>query len=141
MQGHSDTKAFTALRASRVSVALVIGVSILILSPVLAVALIALSPSSQDAGNLWQTVAPRYFQNTAILMLAVAILSAIWGTSTAWLISFYKFPGSKFLEYALFAPLAVPAYVSAYTLTDFLEFAGPLQTGLRNIFGWGSAQD
>ena len=29
----------------------------------------------------------------------------------------------------------MPAYVTAYAYTDFLQYSGPLQVGLRNIFG------
>jgi hypothetical protein len=36
----------------------------------------------------------------------------------------------------LLLPLAMPAYVTAYAYTDFLQFSGPLQTWLaRNLFG------
>jgi len=41
----------------------------------------------------------------------------------------------------LLLPLAVPAYVGAYALVDFLEYAGPVQTGMRGIMGWQSARD
>jgi iron(III) transport system permease protein len=33
--------------------------------------------------------------------------------------------------------LAMPAYVVAYAYTDFLQAAGPLQTWLREVTGWG----
>ena len=39
-------------------------------------------------------------------------------------------------EWALLLPMAMPAYVLAYTYTDFLQFVGPVQTGLRESFGW-----
>ena len=32
--------------------------------------------------------------------------------------------------------MAMPAYVMAYTYTDFLQFVGPVQTALRETFGW-----
>ena len=53
----------------------------------------------------------------------------------------YRFPGVKWLEWLLLLPLAVPGYLGAYALVDFLEFAGPVQTGLRAAFGWVSARD
>ena len=37
--------------------------------------------------------------------------------------------------------LLFPAYVIAYVYTDLLEFAGPLQTMLRSLFGWQLASD
>lgn len=33
--------------------------------------------------------------------------------------------------------MAVPAYLMAYTYTDFLSFTGPFQTLLRDVTGWG----
>ena len=41
----------------------------------------------------------------------------------------------------LVLPAAVPAYLVAYTYTDFLEYAGPVQTMLRDITGWRTARD
>jgi iron(III) transport system permease protein len=48
----------------------------------------------------------------------------------------HEFPGRRFFEWALVLPLAVPAYVMAYTYTDLLQFVGPVQTWLRASFGW-----
>jgi hypothetical protein len=33
-------------------------------------------------------------------------------------------------------PLAMPAYVMAYAYADLLQFAGPVQTALREATGW-----
>lgn len=97
------------------------------------------------AFNIWPhliaTTLPRYLSNTLLLMAAVGLSSAIVGTGVAWLISMYRFPLSRSLEWALLLPLAIPAYIGAYALVDFLEYAGPVQTGLRTIFGWESARD
>ena len=41
------------------------------------------------------------------------------------------------MEWLLLLPFAAPAYVIAYAYTDFLEFAGPVQTLLRDLTGWG----
>ena len=47
-----------------------------------------------------------------------------------------EFPGRKFLSWALLLPLAFPPYIIAYTYTGMLDFAGPVQTYLREIFSW-----
>ena len=49
--------------------------------------------------------------------------------------------GARVLEWLLLLPLAVPGYLGAYALVDFLEYAGPVQTALRAIFGWTDARD
>ena len=63
------------------------------------------------------------------------------GIGSAWLVSHYHFPGKRIFNWALLLPFAMPAYVIAYVYTDFLEYAGPVQSGLRDLFGWSNAQD
>lgn len=92
-------------------------------------------------GGVWQhlasTVLPRYLTNTLILVLCVGLGTAIIGTGTAWLVVMCRFPGRRIFEWALLLPLAVPTYVIAYAYTDFLQYAGPLQSWLREFFDWG----
>jgi len=57
------------------------------------------------------------------------------------LVTMYRFPMSRLLEWLLLLPLAIPAYVGAYALVDFLEYSGPVQTALREAMGWASARD
>ena len=71
-----------------------------------------------------------------MLTLGVGAGVLLVGVSTAWLVTMCRFPGVKIFEWALILPLAVPAYVMAYTYTDFLQFAGPLQSALRAMTGW-----
>ena len=59
------------------------------------------------------------------------------GVGTAWLVVMCRFPGKRIFESALLLPLAVPTYVIAYAYTDFLKFAGPVQSWLREVFEWG----
>jgi iron(III) transport system permease protein len=65
----------------------------------------------------------------------------IIGTLTAWLTVNYEFPGRSVLEWALILPLAMPAYVMAYAYTDALQYAGPVQTLLRELFHWQGKTD
>lgn len=88
--------------------------------------------------HLAQTVLPRYIANSFALMLGVGLGVLVIGIGTAWLVTMCRFPGSRLFEWALLLPLAAPAYVLAYTYTGFLEFAGPVQTGLRALLGWSS---
>jgi iron(III) transport system permease protein len=59
------------------------------------------------------------------------------GAGAAWLVTMYRFPGQRVLNWALVLPLAMPAYVLAYAYTDFLQVTGPVQTALRDLTGWG----
>ncbi len=116
-------------------------VAMVVLAPVVSVLWIAATPTQNIWPHLMATVLPRYLGNTLILMLGVAGLTAVVGTGAAWLVTMYRFPGRRWLGVALLFPLAIPAYVGAYALVDFLDYAGPLQTGLRAAFGWTDARD
>ncbi|TCP63176.1 iron(III) transport system permease protein [Rhodovulum bhavnagarense] len=116
-------------------------IAALVLMPILSVLWLALTPEENIWPHLIATTLPRYLSNTAILMGGVALLAAAMGTGAAWLISMYRFPLARWLEWLLLLPLAIPAYVGAYALVDFMEYAGPVQTGLRAVFGWQSARD
>lgn len=109
--------------------------------PVIAIAWLALSPVENIWPHLVSTSLPRYLLNTAILMVGVGIVVFIIGTTTAYVVSTYDFPFRGFFEWLLLLPLAIPAYVIAYIYTDLLEFAGPIQSLLRDIFGWQLAGD
>jgi iron(III) transport system permease protein len=74
-------------------------------------------------------------------MLGVGVGTLIVGVATAWLVTMTALPGRRFFEWALLMPLAVPAYVIAFTYTTLLEFAGPVQTWLRDLGGWQSAAE
>ncbi|MHA6266572.1 iron ABC transporter permease [uncultured Aliiroseovarius sp.] len=116
-------------------------IALLVLLPILSIVWLALTPAENAWPHLMNTTLPRYVSNTLILCLTVGGMSAAVGTGSAWLITMYRFRGARWLEWLLLTPLAIPAYVGAYALVDFLEYAGPVQTGLRALFGWQSAQD
>ena len=93
------------------------------------------------AGEVWRhlaaTVLQDYIVNSLLLMFGVAIGSLVLGVGTAWLVSVTEFPGRKYFEWALLLPMAIPAYIIAYTYTGMLDFAGPVQSALRELTGWG----
>lgn len=116
-------------------------IAAVVLAPIVSVVWIAFHPTENIWPHLMASVLPRYLGNTVILMVGVAILTVVFGASAAWLVAMYRFPGRRWLDYALLFPMAIPAYVGAYALVDFLDYAGPLQTMLRAAFGWQSARD
>ncbi len=109
--------------------------------PILAVIAIALGAQTNIWPHLIQTVLPRYLSNTLVLMLSVGTLSVAMGTGAAWIVTMYHFPGRAALRALLLFPLAIPAYIGAYALVDFLDYSGPVQAGLRGLMGWSSARD
>ncbi|WP_293155832.1 iron ABC transporter permease [Okeania sp. SIO2C9] len=119
----------------------VIAIAALISAPVVFI----LSSIFSDTGEIWShlasTVLPRYLLNSFILMVGVGCGVVVIGVGAAWLVTMCRFPGSRIFEWAMLLPLATPAYILAYTYTELLEFYGPVQMWLREVFGWGSVND
>ena len=118
-----------------------IGIDLVVILPIASVVWLALFPENNIWPHLISTTLPRYLKNTAILMICVGGLAGLIGTGAAWLVARYRFPGAGWIEWALLLPLAIPAYVGAYALVDLLEYAGPIQTALRELMGWKNSRD
>jgi len=112
----------------------------LIAAPILVVIGYVFQPGENSLEHLFGTVLPEYIGTTLLLMLGVAAGVISIGVVSAWLVTAYRFPGQRVLEWALVLPLAMPAYVMAYAYTDWLQFAGPVQTWLRELTGWRAGE-
>ncbi len=90
------------------------------------------------AGEVWQHqlehVLPRVAGNM-LLLLGVGLATGVIGTGLAWLVAAHEFPGRGLFSWALLLPLAVPGYVLAVVFAGALDYAGPLQSGLRQVLG------
>ncbi len=126
--------------ASRVLTLFAAGLAAVLALPVVVVLFNLLVPASDTWRHLASTVLGDYIRNSLLLMLGVAFGVIIGGVTTAWITTMCRFPGRRIFEWALLLPMAVPAYVMAYAYTDLLQFAGPVQSALRELTGWG-AQD
>ncbi|MEP0890081.1 MULTISPECIES: iron ABC transporter permease [unclassified Leptolyngbya] len=120
---------------------LVGAIALLILSPVLVVMAGLFTPQVEVWQHLAETVLARYILNSLLLMVGVGIGVVGLGVSTAWFVTMCHFPGRRWLEWALLLPMAAPAYILAFTYTEFLEYYGPVQSGLRFLFGWKAASE
>lgn len=116
-------------------------IAALMAAPLVAVVTIALAPSDDIWSHLVDTVLAKYVRVTLALMVGVGIGVFIIGTGPAWLVTMCRFPGQRIFNWALLLPLAVPAYVLAFVVTDQLEYAGTVQTLMRELFGWKNRQD
>ncbi len=116
---------------------LTIGIALIVALPVIVVLAHILVPTDGIWQHLASTVLGRYLGNTLFLVVTVGLGTFVIGTGTAWLVVMCRFPGRRLFEWALLLPLAVPTYVIAYAYTDFLQYAGPVQTWLREVFDWG----
>ena len=138
-------RAIMAWRARRraspawtVAVALVLAVLAL---PLISVLGLALTPKDNIWPHLVRNVLPATLWTTLLLLAGVAVLTAVIGAGTAWLVTMYRFPGRDSASWLLLLPLAMPTYIIAMCAGELMDFAGPPQAGLRALFGWTSARD
>lgn len=115
-------------------------IALLVAAPVISLVVIA----SRGSGDLWphllRTVFPATVADTLILLAGVCVIVLTVGTALAWLLTAYEFPGRRIFEWALLLPLAVPTYVVAYAYLDLMHPIGPVQSGIRAIFGLSDPQ-
>jgi iron(III) transport system permease protein len=105
--------------------------------PIFVVTSAVFSPFGDTWNHLASTVLSDYVINSALLMLGVACGVLVIGVPCAWFTSVCNFKGKSFFTWALLLPLAVPAYIVAYTYTGLLNFAGPVQSYIREVTGLG----
>jgi iron(III) transport system permease protein len=110
-------------------------VALLTLVPLLAVVWMAVTPQPEIWQHLWNYVLPRVLGNTLLLMLLVGVVVSVVGVPLAWLTAMCDFPGRKFFSWALVLPLAIPAYVLAFVQMGIFEYAGPVQSFVRDVWG------
>ncbi|MBL1273502.1 MAG: iron(III) transport system permease protein [Marinobacter maritimus] len=135
------TQPLLAKRTSRRWLFSAILTTAIVALPVLSVIFLAFFPDENIWPHLLETTLPRYLVTTLKLMTGVGAITLVIGLSTAWAVTMCEFPGRKFFEWAMLLPFAVPAYVIAYVYTSLLDYAGPVQGALRDLFGWANAAD
>ncbi|WP_447750263.1 ABC transporter permease [Aeromonas veronii] len=116
-------------------------IALLLGLPVIALLFSAFSAEGELFRHLADTVLLDYLANTLGLVVGVVLLSLLFGVPTAWLVAMCQVPGRRALQWALMLPMAMPSYIVAYVYTDLLDYSGPLQAGLRTLFGWNSPAD
>lgn len=102
--------------------------------PVLTILTSITSSSDGVWQHLYDTVLGDYVTHSLTLLVGVGLAVLVLGIGPAWLVTMTRFPGSRILEWALVLPLAMPAYIIAYTYTGMLDIGGPLQVWIRETF-------
>jgi iron(III) transport system permease protein len=137
-----DARAGAALPRPRLPdrwTVLAVALAVAVALPVMVVFASVLVPTAGVWSHLAETVLWDYLANTALLAAGVGLGVIAIGVGAAWLVSMCDFPGRSLFEWALLLPLAVPTYIIGYTYTDLLQFAGPVQTLLRDVMDWSRA--
>lgn len=111
-----------------------VAVAVLVAGP-----LLALPASFIGEGEALDSIAadllPEALRASLVLALGVAAGTLVLGGALAVLVSFFDFPGRRWLDWALVLPLAIPAYVLVFVLLGQYDEASGLQQALRAVFG------
>lgn len=113
----------------------------LICLPLLSIFVLALGVTPESIAHLAAYVLPRALWATVALMLGVGLLTVIVGTGLAWLTTMYRFRGAALVDVLIVLPMAMPAYIIAYAYGDWLDVAGPVQSGIRALGGFATPRD
>ncbi|MCF6320748.1 MAG: iron ABC transporter permease [Rhizobiaceae bacterium] len=116
-------------------------IALLIVLPIISLFVLAMGGDGQSFTHIVKNVLPRVGPTTIIMLIEIGVLTAIAGFVSAWLVSFFDFPGRRIFSWALMLPLAVPTYLAAYGFVEFFSFTGPIQTAIRAIGGYTSIRD
>ena len=110
--------------------------ALLVIAPVVAVLFQSVLGEGQGTiAHLVQTVLPRFVLASIELSAAVLTLTLLMGVGCAWLVAAFEFPLRRWLIPALVLPLAVPAFVMAYSYTDALDSSGSVRRGMAQLTG------
>jgi iron(III) transport system permease protein len=121
-----------------VATLLLVAVAALVVSPIISLVHIAFRGDEEIWAHLAAYVLPQALFDTVLLLAGVAVIAAVAGVGTAWIVTAYQFPGRHVFVWLLPLPLAFPTYIVAYVYVDVLDALGPVQAGLRALFGWQS---
>jgi iron(III) transport system permease protein len=121
--------------------AIALGLAGLMLLPVAAIVLLAVSSTNNEWPHLVKTVLPTTAWSTFLLVIGTAAVTLIIGTAAAWLVTMYRFPGRAVLDRLLVLPLAIPTYIVAYCYVELLDYGGPVQSAIRSIGGYATPRD
>ena len=114
-----------------------LSISLIVAIPILTVFTSFFQDTSNYFEILKQTFFFEYIFNSLILLIGVIFLTFILGVGSAYVVSFYQFPGANFFKWALILSFAVPPYIYAYSLFAFFENYGTAFTILKYLFGDG----
>jgi len=106
--------------------------ALIILSPLIALGYEGFSAKSDTFAFLMQNVLDDVVINSVIITCLTSIGVLVIGVSTAWLNVQYSFFAKRILQWALFMPLAFPAYILAYVYTDFFDEAGKFAQAFKS---------
>lgn len=110
-------------------------VAALVIAPVAMLATSILQPSVDVWRDQWNTRLPGEIRDTILLLVGVGLGTIVVGSGLAWLVTAYRFPGSRHLGWLLILPFAMPGYILGFLTLSVLGFTGPVQGAWRDLVG------
>lgn len=104
-----------------------------VLAPLLAVLSALIGGGGEHWEHIARTVLGRYLANSAVVSVGVIFLSSLIGVGAAWYQTLYDFPLRRLFDVLLVLPLAIPAYVSAFTYSGIFGYTGVAQRLFREL--------
>jgi iron(III) transport system permease protein len=114
------------------------GLVLVLTLPLVVVGVGAFRPSGEAWSHVATTLLPEYLLHTLLLAVGAGGVALVVGVGAAWLVTMCDFPLRRFFHWALVLPLAVPAYMAAYTYAGMLDVTGPVQRIVRWLTGGGT---
>ncbi|MEG2354090.1 MAG: iron ABC transporter permease [Clostridium sp.] len=87
---------------------------------------------NQNWYHIKEFLLKEYTINSFKIAFFTGLFTLVIGVVLAWIVSMYEFPLRKFFSWALMLPLAIPAYIGAYTYAGMLSYTGIVQKTLRS---------
>lgn len=110
-------------------------IAAIVVAPVALLAAGLLRPNGAMWRHQWRTRLPGEIVDTVFLLGGVGVGTIVLGSGLAWLVSAYRFPGSRMFGWMLVLPLALPSYILGYLTLATIGFTGPVQSAWRDLFG------
>ena len=108
--------------------------ALLVILPLLYLISSTLGVEAKNFSYLWDNLLVEYSIDTLYLVSITSFFSLIFGVIPAWFISTNNFKGKNLYDIMLYLPLAIPAYIMAFTYSDVLSYTGPIQSFARKYF-------
>jgi iron(III) transport system permease protein len=106
-----------------------VAVAVLLAGPLLALPASFIG-EAEAFDQIAATLLPDALAASLVLAAGVAVGTLVLGGGLAVLVSFFDFPGRRWLDWALVLPLAIPAYVLVFVLLGQYDEASALQRAL-----------
>ena len=108
--------------------------SLFVILPILALVFSVVKIDTSNFQYLWVNLLFEYSLDTIYLITITSIFSLLFGILPAWYMSTNEFKFKNIYDIFLYLPLAIPAYIMAFTYSDVLSYTGPIQSFSRKYF-------